>query len=132
MQIVGLEGLSDEEFHREIERGARFVYFEYCVSLCVITLKQPTSIYFIRAGESTFSKSIGWTLLTLAVGWWGIPFGIIYTIWVLVVNLGGGNDVTEDILSSMRDGNPREDHHDPEDDRSRWDRSRRRPRGNDE
>ena len=102
MQIVGLAGMSDEEFAEQIENGARFVFFQYCVSLVVVTFKRPTNIYFIRAGESAVAKGLPWTLLSWLVGLWGIPFGIIFTIWVTATNFAGGTDVTNAILRDMR------------------------------
>src|SRR4051812_22309083 len=102
MRIVGLDGMTDEEFATEIERGARFVIYQWCLSLVVITLRRPTDIYFIRAGESAVAKGLPWTLLSWLVGWWGFPFGIIFTIWVTVSNFSGGIDVTEAILRDMR------------------------------
>src|SRR5262245_51175245 len=102
MQIVGLEGMSDEEFAEQIENGARFVFYQYCVSLLVITFKRPTNIYFIRAGQSAVAKGLPWTLLSWLVGWWGFPFGIIFTFWVSATNFAGGTDVTNVILRDMR------------------------------
>lgn len=102
MQIKGMEGLTDEEFAEQLKNGARFVYFEFCVSLLIVTFKQPTSIYFIRAGESAVMKGLPWTLLSWVVGWWGFPFGVIYTLWVTISNFSGGTNVTNDLTREMR------------------------------
>jgi hypothetical protein len=40
-------------------------------------------------------------LLTLVAGWWGIPWGPIYTIQGVWVNLNGGRDVTPQIMSGI-------------------------------
>jgi hypothetical protein len=100
VKIVGLEGMSDEEIQAALKRGARFVLFEYTISVLVLTFKRPSNIHFIRPGEGTFGKSIGFTLLTLLLGWWGVPWGPIYSVAALVTNLGGGKDVTADVLAS--------------------------------
>ena len=42
------------------------------------------------------------SLLSLFLGWWGFPFGPIFTIWALVVNFGGGRDVTHEVLANLR------------------------------
>lgn len=102
MKIVGLEGMSDVEIDAELKRGARFVIFEYAISVLVLTFKRPSDIHFIRKGEGTFGKSIGCTLVTLLLGWWGIPWGPIYSIAALITNLGGGKDVTGEVLASVR------------------------------
>lgn len=43
-----------------------------------------------------------YTMLTLFVGWWGIPWGPIYTIMCLATNLGGGKDVTSEVMERMQ------------------------------
>jgi hypothetical protein len=53
-----------------------------------------TFIYFVRAGESRPVKGLSWSLLTLLAGWWGIPWGPIYTVLSLWVNMRGGHDLT--------------------------------------
>ena len=93
-KIVGINSLSQQELSFEVQRGGRFVQYPYCVSAVVITFKRGTDIYFVRAGESKVGKGIGWTLLTFVAGWWGIPWGPIYTVQSLWYNLKGGYDVT--------------------------------------
>lgn len=99
--IKNMEGLTVADVEREIERGGKFVYFQYCISILILTFRRSSNIYFIRAGESTFKYGIGFTLLTLLVGWWGIPWGPIYTIGALVKNIRGGENVTQEIMSHM-------------------------------
>jgi hypothetical protein len=97
MSIVGTEGLSDEEIEYELKHGGKFVVYEYCISVILVSFKQPSAVHFVRAGESAVSKGMKYTLLSLVAGWWGFPWGPIYTIWALVVNLRGGNDVTREL-----------------------------------
>jgi hypothetical protein len=98
-KIKNLGGLSIEEIQEELLNGARFVVFEYCISLILVTFKRRSSIYFIPAGVSPWRKSIGFTLITILLGWWGIPWGPIYTVKALYINLRGGLDLTEDLMS---------------------------------
>ncbi|MCA9163955.1 MAG: hypothetical protein KDA62_13295 [Planctomycetales bacterium] len=102
MQIHGIEHLTVQQLADELERGGRFVYFEYCISLVVLTFKQPTGVYFIRGGESAFARGLPFTLISFFFGWWGIPWGPIYTIWSFVTNFGGGKDVTREVLASIQ------------------------------
>jgi hypothetical protein len=104
MQILGVEGMTVEQVHRELSRGGKFVLFEYCISILILTFKRPSDIYFIRAGESAVAKSLQFTLLSLVAGWWGFPWGPIYTISSVVTNLGGGRDVTRDVMQSLARG----------------------------
>ena len=39
---------------------------------------------------------MGFTLLTLVLGWWGIPWGPIYTIGSIYTNFNGGKDVVSE------------------------------------
>ena len=101
MKIIGIDGMSVEELNEELQRGAKFVIYEYCVSLVVVTLKQPSNVHFIRAGESGVGRGLPFTALSLVFGWWGIPWGPIYTIWALAVNFGGGKDVTGAVVGAL-------------------------------
>ena len=101
MQIRGIEGLSPDQIQFELQRGGKFVFFQYTISIVAMTFRRSPAVYFVRAGESTTSKSIGFTLLTLVAGWWGIPWGPIYTIQSLGTNLQGGKDVTAQIVAAL-------------------------------
>jgi hypothetical protein len=101
MEIRGIEGMSPDQLRFELERGGKLVFFYYCVSIVVMTFRRPSPIYFIRSGESAVVKGLPWSLLTLVAGWWGIPWGPIYSIQSFVKNFGGGNDVTSEILASL-------------------------------
>ncbi|MEZ5427752.1 MAG: hypothetical protein R2747_15895 [Pyrinomonadaceae bacterium] len=101
MEIKGLENISPQMLSQEIKRGAKFVVFEFCISLLIVTFKQPSSIYFIRSDEGTFGKSIKFTIISLVLGWWGFPWGPIYTIAALVTNLRGGKDVTMEVMNAI-------------------------------
>jgi len=102
VKILGIDDMTHAELADEIERGGKFVIYEYCVSLIVVTMKQPSNIHFVRADHSRVAKGLPFTALSLVTGWWGFPFGPIYTIWALAVNFGGGKDVTADVFQAMR------------------------------
>jgi len=102
MRIVGAENLSLEQIEQDVREGGRFVIFYYAVSAFVITFKFPTDIYYLRPGQSATSKSLSYTLITLVAGWWGFPFGPIYSIMALVNNLSGGKNVTAEVLRTLR------------------------------
>lgn len=100
-KIVGIDGMAVSELKSELDRGARFVVFEYCISIILMTFKRSSAIYFIRAGQGSVKHSAGFTLLSLLVGWWGIPWGPIYTIGSVVTNVGGGRDVTSNVVAAL-------------------------------
>jgi hypothetical protein len=100
-EIDGLEGLDPTALARELDRGGRFVSFTWCVSLVLITFKRPSKVFFVRSGEGTLGRSLPYTLLSLVFGWWGFPWGPIYTLWAVVSNLGGGTDVTDEVVGAL-------------------------------
>jgi|ERR1051326_1914770 hypothetical protein len=106
MKIKGIEGMTEADIKSEIDKGARFVIFQYCISVLVMSFKRNSDIYFLRAGESAAGKSAGWCALSLALGWWGIPWGPIWTIATVGKNLGGGIDVTNDVLRPQKQAVP--------------------------
>jgi hypothetical protein len=99
MKVIGTEGLTNDEIHKAVERGAKFVAFQYCVSAILTTYKRSSSIYFVRPGHAALVPRIGYSLLSLFLGWWGVPWGPIYTVQVLWRNAIGGLDLTPEILS---------------------------------
>lgn len=96
--IRGAEGLSDAEIATEVSRGGRFVVYYYAISIVIMTFRRSSDIHFLRAGESGFGRGLPWTLLTLVLGWWGIPWGPFYSIQSIYTNLTGGHDVTNQIM----------------------------------
>ena len=94
-----VSSMSPHEIAFEIQRGGRFVVYQYCISLLIISFKRNSSVKFIRAGENAALKGLPFTLLSLVLGWWGIPWGFIYTPQVIYKNLKGGADVTSIILN---------------------------------
>jgi hypothetical protein len=101
MKIHGIEGMSTAELNEELQRGGKFVLYQYCISILVLTFRRGTDVYFIKGDENAVSKGMGWTALTFFLGWWGIPWGPIYTIGSLITNFGGGKDVTAEILAAV-------------------------------
>ncbi|MFD2247509.1 hypothetical protein [Pontibacter ruber] len=99
--IKNLEGLTTEEINEELQNGAKFVVFQYCISIVIMTFKRGTDVYFIRSGESALKYSLPFTFLTLFLGWWGIPWGPIYTIGSFITNFSGGKDITAEVLASI-------------------------------
>ena len=101
-KIRGIEGMKNGELDFEIQRGGKFVLFQYCISIIVLTFRRPSDICFLRQGERAVTKGLPFTLLSLVAGWWGIPWGPIYTIQSVYNNSRGGKDVTQAVVNSLR------------------------------
>jgi hypothetical protein len=101
MKIVGIEDMPPDRLQFEIQQGAKLVCYQYCVSIVVMTFRRSSDVYFVPAGQSPLVKGLPWTLLTLVAGWWGIPWGPIFTIQLLITNFGGGKDLTADFAAHL-------------------------------
>jgi hypothetical protein len=102
VEIVGLEGRTRQDVEAAVTAGGRLVFYESCISLVFATLRRPSRIYLLRPGESGLRQAVPFLLLTLALGWWGLPWGVLYTPLVLFTNLAGGCDATEQVLTELR------------------------------
>ena len=100
-KIVSMEGLSGRELQMQLDRGGKFVIYQYCISILTLTFRRSSSVFFIKHGENAVAKGLPYTLLSLVAGWWGIPWGPIYTIGALITNFGGGKDVSGEILAAL-------------------------------
>lgn len=101
MKIKNIEGLSASDLQEEANKGGRFVYYTFTISLIIVTFKRTSGVYLVRAGESPVTKGIPFTLLSLFFGWWGIPYGPLYTIDSIRTNLRGGKNVTDEVMSTV-------------------------------
>lgn len=102
MEIRGIEGLSPEQIGAAIQQGARFVMFEYCWSALVVTTKKSSPILYVPPGGSRYAAGAKYLLCTLFLGWWGIPWGPIYSIATIVQYCRGGNDVTAAVMYALQ------------------------------
>jgi hypothetical protein len=106
MSIIGIEGMTGQQLHEELQRGGKFVIYQYTISVLILTFRRGSDVYFIRGGHNAVTKGLGFSLLTLVAGWWGIPWGPIYTIGSLVTNFGGGKDVTAQVIGLLQQQTP--------------------------
>ena len=100
-KIKGLEKTTLSEVNFEVQRGGKFVAFQYCVSVLLASYKRSSSIYFLKAGESALIKGLPFTIISIVAGPWGIPWGPIWTVQSLIMNLAGGRDLTAEVLASF-------------------------------
>jgi hypothetical protein len=60
--------LPNEQVNEEIDRGGRFVMYQYCISILVMTFKRGSNIYFVKAGDGSIGRELGFSLLTFLLG----------------------------------------------------------------
>ena len=106
MEIKNIEGLKVSQIKQLVSQGAKFVIFPYTISFLLMTLKRSSSIYFIQPNEGTIKYSWGYILLNFIIGWWGIPWGPIYTIGSLYHHILGGKNITNEVMGHLIQNDP--------------------------
>lgn len=94
MKIRGGEDLSETQITNELRTGSKLIVYQYCISVGIMTFNRRSAIYLIKNDESTLIKGLKYSLISFIFGWWGVPFGPIYTVSSISTNFKGGNDVT--------------------------------------
>ena len=82
-----------------IRAGGKFVIYPYCVSAAIVTFRRSSGVVYVAPGQKV--RPWEWILISLVVGWWGIPWGPIWTIDSIRKCLGGGVNVTGAAIRSM-------------------------------
>ena len=67
--------------------------FSVCISLLVVSIKAP-SRYLVPGRDTPWLTGCLYSLISVCLGWWGFPWGPIYTVQALVTNLRGGERKT--------------------------------------
>lgn len=81
----------------ESDCAARWVVFEYCISFVAVSLRRPSRPYRLRHDQWGWLRGLPYTCISLLLGWWGLPWGVIYTPLTVFTNLAGGIDVTAQV-----------------------------------
>ncbi len=95
-----LATMSPRELDREIEAGGRFVVYTWCFSVIVMTFRRSSDVYFLRVDDSSLSQGWKYMLISFLFGWWGLPWGIIYTLQSLFSGISPKN-VTADVMNKL-------------------------------
>ncbi len=87
-------------------QGGVSVTFVAVVSIGIMTFRHPVHIEFKQKegiGLIRFVWGVVWAVFSGVLGWWGVPWGFIYTPIAIVTNLLGGTESTQaqiDMLNS--------------------------------
>ena len=106
MDIKNIEGLSGSEIRNLVAQGGKFVMYKYCISVVIMTFNRPSDFHFIHPGKNRITPGLGYLFTNLFLGWWGIPWGPIYTIGNIATILRGGKDYTTEILAHLNQNDP--------------------------
>jgi hypothetical protein len=89
------------DLERQVLEGGRFVAFQYCFSVLIMTFRRSSPVMFLRGDEDGAQSAFSYSLISLVAGWWGIPWGPIWTIATLITNARGGKDLTQAVLTQQ-------------------------------
>ena len=78
--IRGIEHLDGDLLAKELEDGGRFVTYTWCVSLLLMSFRRPSGVIYLPPGRSGIAAGMKYLLISLALGWWGLPWGPFYTL----------------------------------------------------
>src|SRR5215469_4805654 len=104
MKLSRNDTLTAAQVEAELRQGGRFVFFEYCISFIFVTLRKPSAVVLLRPGEYGLARGLPYTALSFLLGWWGLPWGLIYTPLAILTNLRGGRDVTAEVQAFLQGG----------------------------
>jgi hypothetical protein len=102
----GLRPLFADELRIRVASGVRLVRFEFCFSFLLFTVRRQSPVYLTESWQSRYLRGLGYSLLAILLGPWGVPWGLIYTPWAIWVNLTGGVDETDAVLARLEDRIP--------------------------
>lgn len=92
------DGLTAAELRSYRDRGWRCVRFVWCNSNVISTVERQSCVYLTQNWRDRTLRGIGYSLLSLACGPWGVPWGIWRTAESIWINSTGGRDVTVEAI----------------------------------
>jgi len=85
----------------EVMAGRRFVTYPFVISLLLISLKRNMGGMRVVATSQWPVAPIFWAaILTVLFGWWGFPWGLLWSPLALFYLWIGGRDSTKEILTA--------------------------------
>ena len=93
--------ISYDDILNERDNGAKFVFFGYLIPRPIFPpVKKISKVYYLRPNENASQYAAKYNLVTLFWGWWGLPFGPVYT-YSTIKNNKTGIDITDDIYDNL-------------------------------
>lgn len=93
--IVGLDRNKFNQLPALLQSGARMVVYQWCISIVFMSFRRTSEIYFVPPGANRIIPGLHCSFASLLLGWWGIPWGPVWTLHSFWQNFRGGLDVTE-------------------------------------
>jgi hypothetical protein len=94
-------GLTPAELSARLAAGGRVVRYEYCISLLIATLRRESTPVVLRSRQWAWLRGLPFSLISVVLGWWGVPWGLILTPLSLWANLCGGRDISSQVREAI-------------------------------
>ena len=92
IKIRDVGGRTAETLQQEIERGGRFVEFDCIVSVFFLSFRFQSSVFYIpplHGGGAMSLRAVAYSMCSLFLGAWGIPWGLLMTPTQILRNVAG-------------------------------------------
>lgn len=84
----------------QVMDGTRFVTIPFVISIVILSFQRNMGgVHEVRTGAYPIGKMVPAALITILVGFWGLPFGVIYSILTCFYLWKGGRDATLEVLT---------------------------------
>lgn len=91
-----------DELKQYIEKGAKFIIFQYSISVFLaVILRRFSPAILVEPVDSVSKYKRKYNLISYLFGWWGLPWGPILTIQSISLNNRGGIDYTDEIMLNI-------------------------------
>jgi hypothetical protein len=94
-------GLTIAALRAAVNGGARFVVFPYCESWLIVSFKRASAPTLVKPGEAAWRVGGVQILHSVLFGWWGFPWGPIWTVMTIAQTVRGGVDVTDAVMANL-------------------------------
>ncbi|HSI20108.1 MAG TPA: hypothetical protein VLA04_00060, partial [Verrucomicrobiae bacterium] len=79
--IIGSEGISDEDMLKSLSSGSgKLVLYAYTFSFGIATIQYNSPPHYQTSYTASIIQSLPYSFVTLFCGWWGFPWGPVYTL----------------------------------------------------
>jgi hypothetical protein len=102
MNLGAIDNLTLADLEARLRQGGRLVIYEYCISFLAVTLRKPSAVILVGPNGRGFVRGLPYTLLSLLLGWWGLPWGLVYTPLAVITNVTGGRNVTAEVWAFLQ------------------------------
>jgi len=101
IRVRGAEHLTADQLRLLVQKGGRCVRYEFIVSVLIATFRFQSGVYLTDSWQERYLLGLPFSVLSLLLGPWGVPWGPILTGRAVWVNLSGGMNVTAQVLAQQ-------------------------------